>query len=64
MLEVAHDYVREHVGFAEEDRIFADDINAITAIVRDFSFVDKVHAFAEANGVRLSEGFESWSTSS
>lgn len=43
VLEVAHDYVRQFVSFAEEDRIFADDINAIRRIISDFSFVNKVH---------------------
>jgi histidine ammonia-lyase len=39
LLEEAHDFVRRFVSFAEEDRVFADDINAVHAIVRDFSFV-------------------------
>jgi histidine ammonia-lyase len=39
LLEAAHDFVRRFVSFAEEDRVFADDINAVHAIVRDFSFV-------------------------
>ena len=46
ILEAAHDYVRQFVGFAEEDRIFADDINKIKAIVSDFSFVKKVNEYA------------------
>src|SRR5882757_854290 len=46
ILEYAHDYVRQFVGFAEEDRIFADDINSITTIIKDFSFVEQVNAFA------------------
>ena len=40
ILEFAHEYVREFVGFAEEDRIFADDINKDNAIISDFSFVE------------------------
>ncbi|MBK7434785.1 MAG: histidine ammonia-lyase [Chitinophagaceae bacterium] len=35
ILESAHDYVRTLVGFADEDRIFADDINKLTQIIRD-----------------------------
>jgi len=46
ILEFAHDYVRKFVGFAEEDRIFADDINKIKNIISDFSFVESVNAFA------------------
>ncbi|MDQ3845355.1 MAG: aromatic amino acid lyase, partial [Bacteroidota bacterium] len=58
LLEWAHDYVRRFVGFAEEDRVFADDINQIKNIIADFSFVEKVNAFAASKGVVLNEGFE------
>ena len=58
ILEAAHDYVRQFVGFAEEDRIFADDINKIRAIISDFSFVERVNAFAAEKGIQLNEGFE------
>ncbi|HEY0678399.1 MAG TPA: histidine ammonia-lyase [Chitinophagaceae bacterium] len=60
ILEFAHDYVRNFVLFAEEDRIFAEDVNKITSIVSDFSFVDKVNEFAASIGVRLNKGFESF----
>jgi len=53
VLEFAHDYVREFVSFAEEDRIFADDINLIKNIIADFSFVGKVNEFAESKGIAL-----------
>lgn len=53
ILEYAHDYVREFVSFAEEDRIFADDIKRISTIISDFSFVDKVNEFAAKNGFEL-----------
>jgi histidine ammonia-lyase len=58
ILEFAHDYVRRFVGFAEEDRIFANDINAIKNIICDFSFVKNVNQFAGEKGVKLNEGFE------
>jgi len=58
VLEFAHDYVRRYVSFAEEDRIFADDINKVTGIIRDFSFVQKVSSFAQEKGLGLNEGFE------
>jgi histidine ammonia-lyase len=58
ILEFAHDYVRRFVSFAEEDRIFADDINKVTGIIRDFSFVQKVSSFAQEKGLGLNEGFE------
>jgi histidine ammonia-lyase len=41
LLEFAHGYVRDFVSFASEDRIFADDINKVAGIIKDFSFVEK-----------------------
>ncbi len=60
ILESAHEYVREFVGFAEEDRIFANDINSITAIIRDFSFVEKGNEFATSQETLLNRGFENF----
>ncbi len=60
ILEFAHDYVREFVGFAREDRIFADDINRIRAIIRDFSFVEKLNQFAASKGIELNHAFPSF----
>jgi len=60
ILEFAHDHVREYVGFAEEDRIFADDINSITAIIKNFSFVEEVNEFASSKKPMLNEGFPSF----
>jgi histidine ammonia-lyase len=61
ILEFAHDYVRRFVGFAEEDRIFADDINRIKSILGDFSFVNEVNGFAISEGIQLNEGFDQFS---
>lgn len=58
ILEFAHDYVRRFVGFAEEDRIFANDIDAITKIISDFSFVKNVNEFASSKSIELNKGFE------
>lgn len=58
ILEFAHEYVRSHVGFAEEDRIFADDINKMKNIISDFSFVEKVNEFAVSKEISLNKGFE------
>lgn len=57
LLEFAHDYVREFVGFAAEDRIFSDDINKVAGIIKDFSFVEKLNVFAIEKGVALNEGY-------
>jgi histidine ammonia-lyase len=56
VLEFAHDYVRNLVSFASEDRIFADDINKIKSVLADFSFVGSVHAFAASQNILLDEG--------
>ncbi|HMP88305.1 MAG TPA: aromatic amino acid lyase, partial [Lacibacter sp.] len=58
LLEYAHDYVREFVGFASEDRVFADDINRVAGLIQDFSFVEKVNTFAREQQVDLSRTFE------
>ncbi len=58
LLEFAHDHVREFVSFAEEDRIFADDINLVAGIIKDFSFVERVNAFAGEKGINLNTSFE------
>ncbi len=60
VLEFAHEYVRHHVGFAEEDRIFADDINKIKTIISDFSFVEKVNEFAKEKNIDLNKDFEAF----
>jgi histidine ammonia-lyase len=56
ILEFAHDYVRKYVGFAAEDRIFADDINKIKNIISDFSFVNKVNEYILSTGLNLLDG--------
>jgi len=57
LLEFAHDYVRKHVSFASEDRIFADDINKIAGIIKDFSFVEKLNGFAVSKKIELNDRF-------
>jgi len=57
ILESAHEFVRKHVSFAEEDRIFAEDVIKMRNIISDFSFVRHVNGFAKG---KLNEGFESF----
>lgn len=61
VLEFAHEFVREHVSFAKEDRIFADDINTITGLVRNFSFVHGCSEFAKEKGIDLNGEFAEYS---
>jgi histidine ammonia-lyase len=61
ILECAHQFVRQKVSFAKEDRIFADDIGRIKTMISDFSFVRTVTAFAAEQNLDLNAGFESFS---
>lgn len=58
LLESAHDYVRQFVSFAEEDRIFADDIDKIKQLISDFSFVEHCNELANLKKINLNKGFE------
>jgi histidine ammonia-lyase len=60
ILESAHDYVRQFVSFAEEDRIFADDIDKIKRIVSDFSFVEHCNELAGLKKINLNKGFDAF----
>ncbi|HEU4904192.1 MAG TPA: histidine ammonia-lyase [Flavisolibacter sp.] len=61
VLEAAHDFVRQFVGFAEEDRVFADDINKIKTILQQYSFVSHVQLFAESKNILLNKAFAEFS---
>jgi histidine ammonia-lyase len=58
ILEHTHDYVRQQVRFANEDRIFADDIRKIKYMIETFSFVRQADAFAKSRGIELSKDYE------
>ncbi|RYY40639.1 MAG: histidine ammonia-lyase [Chitinophagaceae bacterium] len=60
LLECAHDHLRQSVVFAEEDRIFADDIQKAHALVASGSLVAKVSACAKAAGIELNDGFDTF----
>ncbi len=57
ILEFTHDFVRDFVGFAEEDRIFADDINSIRDIISNLSFVEEVNKKASSLQLELNEHY-------
>lgn len=57
LLEAAHDFVRQSVSFAKEDRIFADDINSIKKLVADFSFMHHVKETAANYKIQLNNKF-------
>jgi histidine ammonia-lyase len=53
ILEFAHEYVRKFVSFAEEDRIFASDIQQVRNIIADFSFVTHINDFTLQQNIPL-----------
>ncbi len=55
VLETAHAIVREKVGFAREDRIFADDIGLIHKLIREFIFVNRVNEYARSEKLMLQD---------
>lgn len=57
-LEFAHDHIRESVSFANEDRVFADDINIIHKQISDGSFVRECNNFALKSGLHFNKDFE------
>ncbi len=58
ILEAAHDFVRRFVSFADEDRIFAEDIGRLHSIIRDHSFVRYCNQIAAGFQTRLNDGFD------
>ncbi|WP_121356053.1 histidine ammonia-lyase [Flavisolibacter nicotianae] len=61
ILEEAHHFVRRYVGFAEEDRVFADDIGRIKNHLQDYSFVRHVQQFAVNKNIPLNKDFDAFS---
>jgi histidine ammonia-lyase len=53
VMEACHDYVRQHVPFIKDDRIFADDIKALHKIVTDGSLLALADEAAAKNNIRL-----------
>jgi histidine ammonia-lyase len=63
ILEHAHDFVRQQVKFANEDRIFAEDIIKIKSMIESFSFIRAVDEFAKSHGSELNQHFGEFSLS-
>lgn len=57
ILEFAHDFVRNYVSFAAEDRIFADDINKVAGLIKSFSFVEQINRFSDSINTDLNVGY-------
>jgi histidine ammonia-lyase len=61
MLEFVHSYIRGYVSFAAEDRIFAEDINVVAGLIKNFEFVTKMNKFSASKKLFLNKGFEEFS---
>ena len=61
ILEHAHDFIRQQVSFANEDRVFAEDIQKIKSMIETFSFIREADNFATANGMKLNKDYEDFS---
>jgi histidine ammonia-lyase len=58
ILEHAHEFVRQQVRFANEDRIFADDIRKIKSMIESFSFIRETDVFAASIGIDLNKDYD------
>jgi histidine ammonia-lyase len=54
VIEALHSYVRQHVPFIQDDRVFADDINQLHQIITDGSFLATANDAAINNHINLS----------
>ena len=61
ILEHAHEFVRQQVSFAREDRIFAEDIRKIKDMLESFSLVRETNDFAAVQGIELNKNYEDFS---
>ena len=61
ILEHAHEYIRQQVSFAREDRIFADDIRKIKSMIESFGFIREADSFALSRGIELNKNYENFS---
>lgn len=61
ILEHAHDFVRQQVKFANEDRIFAEDIRKIKSMIESFSFIRAADEFASSHGTELNQHYAEFS---
>jgi histidine ammonia-lyase len=58
ILEHAHDFVRKQVSFANEDRIFADDIRKLKSIIESHNLIREIDSYAALHGNDLNKDYE------
>ena len=57
ILEHAHDFVRKQVSFANEDRIFAEDIRKLKSIIESHSLIREIDSYAALHGNELNKDY-------
>ncbi len=57
ILEHAHDFVRQQVSFANEDRIFSDDIRKLKSIIESHSLISEIDSYAALHGDDLNKDY-------
>lgn len=60
LLESAHQFVRTQVSFAEEDRVFGEDIEDIKAMVEDFSFLKNIEKTTQEKKINLNKDYSNF----
>jgi histidine ammonia-lyase len=61
ILEHAHEFVRQQVSFAREDRIFSEDIGKIKQMIESFSFIREADSYAASRLTELNKDYEDFS---
>ncbi len=57
ILEACHELVRDHIDHAEEDRVFANDIQKSNVLITSKSLVETANQAAEQHGIDLNSNF-------
>ena len=58
VIEACHSFVREHVPFIQEDRIFATDINQLYQLIINGSLLSLANESALKNNIKLNQDDE------
>lgn len=61
LLDEMHNLIREHISFAETDRLFSDDIQKSIELLRSKAIIKRLNTVAEKQGIDLkNESDEVW----
>ena len=51
LIDAAHDLIREHIGFAEDDRIFSPDIEEAIALIQSKELINRLNEVAKRQNI-------------